>query len=65
MDVAAGGGAIQRALDTFKSAPLWILVGLCISLLAIWLWPPFLASLPEQVRSSAPIALVVAAILTC
>ena len=34
------------------------------SLLSTWLWPPFLASLPESLKAAAPLALVVAAILT-
>jgi stalled ribosome alternative rescue factor ArfA len=64
MDAAAGAIA-QKALDSLKSVQLWLLFGLLICSLAIWLWPPFFGLLPESVKPYAPMALVAAAILTC
>ena len=61
----ASASAVIKALDISKSAPAWLLAGLDICLLAIWLWPPFLASLPESARSAVPMAIAVCAILTC
>jgi len=64
MDATGGITATKKTLDTLKSIPTWLLVGLSISLLSMWLWPPFLASLPESLKEAVPMALVVAAILT-
>jgi hypothetical protein len=59
-----GISTTQKALDTLKSVPTWLLLGLCISILSVWVSPPFLASLSEPVRSAVPMALVAAGILT-
>lgn len=64
MDAAAGITTTQKALDTLKSVPTWLLVGLCISILSVWVSPTFLAALPESLRSVVPMALVVAGIVT-
>jgi hypothetical protein len=63
MDATGGVTATQKALDTLKSMPTWLLMGLLISLLSIWLWPPFLGSLPASFKMAAPMAALVAAIL--
>ncbi len=63
MDATAGVTATQKALDTLKSMPMWLLVGLCIVILSIWLWPPFFALVPESLRSAVPVALTAAAVL--
>lgn len=63
MDPTAGAAA-TKALDTLKSMPTWLLAGTSISLMSIWLWPPFLAALPESLQSALPLALFVASILT-
>jgi hypothetical protein len=64
MDTTAGISTTQKALDTLKSVPTWLLVGLCISILSVWVSPSFLASLSEPLRSAVPMALVAAGILT-
>jgi hypothetical protein len=64
MDAAAGITTTKKALDTLKSLPTWLLVGLCISILSVWVSPPLLASLPESLRSVVPTAIVVVGILT-
>jgi hypothetical protein len=63
MDPTLGVPA-TKVLDTFKSLPTWLLVGLSISLASIWFWPPFLLALPEAVRQNFPVALFVVATLT-
>lgn len=63
MDPTVGVPA-TKMLDTFKSMPSWLLVGLSISLLSIWLWPPFLTALLESLRSNVPVALFFVATLT-
>lgn len=63
MDPTVGVPA-TKMLDTFKSMPTWLLVGLSISLMSIWLWPPFLTALPESLRSNVPVALFFVATLT-
>lgn len=63
MDPTAGAAA-TKAFDTLKSMPTWLLAGTSISLMSIWLWPPFLAALPESLQSALPVALFVTSILT-
>ncbi|UYO41843.1 hypothetical protein KQX62_11340 [Rhodopseudomonas palustris] len=63
MDSTVGIPA-TKMLDTFKSIPTWLFFGLSISLLLIWLWPPFLTALPESLRSNIPVALLFVATLT-
>lgn len=63
MDPTVGVPA-TKMLDTFKSMPTWLLVGLSVSLLSTWLWPPFLTALPESLRSNIPIAFFFVATLT-
>jgi hypothetical protein len=63
MDATAGATA-TKVLDALKSMPTWLLVGLSISLLSMWLWPPFLTSLPDSLRAAMPVALFVASTLT-
>jgi hypothetical protein len=62
MDVMAG--AAQKALETLKSVPGWLLVGISICLLSIGVWPPFFALVPESLQSYLPMAFTVAVILT-
>jgi hypothetical protein len=63
MDPTVGVPA-TKIIDTFKSMPTWLLVGLSVSLLSIWLWPPFLSALPEPLRSNIPAALFFVVTLT-
>ncbi|MET4605375.1 hypothetical protein ABIB90_004870 [Bradyrhizobium sp. JR4.1] len=63
MDPTLGVPA-ARMLDTFKSMPTWLLAGLLVSLLSIWLWPPFQLALPEPVRSNVPLVLFFVSTLT-
>jgi hypothetical protein len=66
MDAATSLTVSRRAIDTLKSVPLWLLAGSCLSLLVIWSWPSFYASLPASAQPWIPIALLVAGILaTC
>ncbi|QUS38083.1 hypothetical protein RPMA_03850 [Tardiphaga alba] len=58
------GVPTTKMLDTVKSLPTWLLVGLSIFLLAILLWPPFLLGLPEVMRPSVPVALLLVTTLT-
>jgi hypothetical protein len=60
MDVAAAG---IKFVDVLKVMPTWLLIGLCFSLLCIWLWPPFLTLLPEYLSTKVPMLLTVVSIL--
>lgn len=62
MDAIAG--VTTKAIDTLKSVPTWVLVGLTASLLAIWLLPSAAVALPESLRPFLPIALLVVSVLT-
>jgi hypothetical protein len=64
MDATTGVTATQKTLDALKSVPTWLLIGVCIFVLSIWLWPSLFASLPEPLRPALPTALLVAGILT-
>lgn len=62
MDAIAG--VTTKAIDTLKSVPTWVLVGLSASLAAIWLLPSIADALPELLRPFLPIALLVVSVLT-
>lgn len=62
MDAIAG--VTTKAIDTLKSVPTWVLVGLSASLAAIWLLPSIADALPESLRPFLPIALLVVSVLT-
>lgn len=56
--------AAGKSLDALRSVPTWVLIGSCICIFLVWLWPPLLDSAPESLRSIVPIALLLVAILT-
>lgn len=62
MDAIAG--VTTKAIDTLKSVPTSVLVGLSASLAAIWLLPSIADALPESLRPFLPIALLVVSVLT-
>jgi hypothetical protein len=64
MDVTAGVTASQKAFETLKSMPIWLLGGVFVSLFAIWLWSPFFALLPPYAQPTVPIVLFVTATVT-
>jgi hypothetical protein len=64
MDPTAGMTATEKMLDSLKSVPTWLLLGACISLLSVWLWPPFYDSLPGSLKSTLPLSVFVASVLT-
>lgn len=64
MDPAASASATNKMLDTLRSMPAWLLIGLSLSLGAVWFWPSLLVSLPEAIQSTLPAVLLAVAILT-
>ncbi|RWC87653.1 MAG: hypothetical protein EOS72_20625 [Mesorhizobium sp.] len=62
MDVTAASAT--KTLDTLKSLPTWLLVGLTISLASIWFWPSLFTALPEQLRPIVPAVLLIFVVLT-
>jgi hypothetical protein len=42
MDAATAVATTQKAVETAKSTPVWLLGGALLSVLAVVLWPPFL-----------------------
>jgi hypothetical protein len=63
MDAATGATA-TKVLETLKSLPTWLLTGLSAAWLWIWFTPAILTSLPEQLRSTMPAALVLVLVVT-
>ncbi|WP_316395221.1 hypothetical protein [Bradyrhizobium sp. 33ap4] len=63
MDAVTGATA-TKVLDTFKSLPTWLLLGLSGALLLIWFSPSILASLPVDLQLAMPAALVPVLVLT-
>jgi hypothetical protein len=64
MDVTAGAAATQKALDSVKSVPMWVLLGLGLCFALVWLFPPLFAPLPDSAKAAMPIALVLISTLT-
>jgi hypothetical protein len=63
MDATTGATA-TKVLETLKSLPTWLSIGVSTALLAIWFSPTILTSLPEQLRSVLPATLVFVLVVT-
>jgi hypothetical protein len=55
--------ATQKAVETLKAAPFWLLIAICVCLFAILLVPTFNSTLPESAKPWVPLATFIATVL--
>ena len=56
MDASAGLTASQKAIETVRALPAWLLAALLLSTGLVWLAPPLRGDLPESVVRWLPLA---------
>ena len=63
MDVTSGLSASQKALDTIRSLPIWLLTALFASAALVWLAPQVRGDVPESMARWLPLAVIVLSVV--